>query len=327
MSGKTNSINASKSGTCAASGTEATGLETTGLIFDIKRYAIHDGPGIRTTVFFKGCPLQCKWCHNPESWRFAPELALRLTRCLRCGQCVSVCVQNAVSFTEDFPLTKPDKCTCCGQCVELCQGGAREIIGRQITVAEVMEEVEKDIIFYDESGGGVTFSGGEPLLQPEFLLAGLNQCRKRQIHTAVDTSCHAQPDVLEKIGPKADLFLCDLKHMNNDMHLRYTGVENTLILENIRYLSQAGKQIIIRIPIVPGFNDDPDNVEACGQFAASLPGVTRIDILPYNCGGNEKAARLATGINLMEAEMPDDEHMASIADRFNNYGLEIKTGG
>jgi len=322
------------------------GLGTTGLVFDIKRYAIHDGPGIRTTVFFKGCPLRCRWCHNPESWKDNPEPALRRNRCLRCGRCVQICPQNAISLTDNLPaqtmaglpaaaglpLTDPEKCTLCGECIETCPGGAREIVGRWMTVAEVMTEIEKDIIFYDESAGGATFSGGEPLMQAEFLLALLNQCCKKQVHTAVDTSCCAQPDVVDAVAEKTDLFLCDLKHTDSAAHRRLTGVENTLILANIKRLSHAAKRIVIRIPIIPGFNDDPENIEATGKFAASLPGVIRIDILPYNRGGNEKAARLApkglaVGIDLIRIETPNDQKMNSIAALLGKYGFEVKIGG
>jgi pyruvate formate lyase activating enzyme len=302
-------------------------LGTSGLVFDIKRYAIHDGPGIRTTVFFKGCPLRCQWCHNPESWKDNPEPALRRNRCLRCGRCVEICPQDAISLTEDLPLTDPEKCTLCGECIETCPGDAREIIGRRMTVAEVMTEIEKDIIFYDQSAGGATFSGGEPLMQAEFLLALLNQCRKKQVHAAVDTSCWAQPDLVDAVAEKTDLFLCDIKHTDSDAHRRLTGVENTLILANIKRLSQAGKRIIIRIPIIPGFNDAPENIEATGKFAASLPGVLRIDILPYNRGGNEKAARLAAGIDLIRIETPRDQKMNSIAALLGKYGFEVKIGG
>ena len=302
-------------------------LQLTGFVFDIKKYAIHDGPGIRTTVFFKGCPLHCQWCQNPESWEIHPELGFRTGRCIRCGKCVEVCTRQAITFTEDQPSTDPNKCNLCGECVDACVAGAREIIGQEITVGEVMTEVEKDVVFYDQSGGGVTFSGGEPLMQPEFLLALLNQCQKQGIHTAVDTSCYAEPQIIDQVADKTDLFLCDLKHMDSDIHKRFTGVGNNLILDNIKRLSQAGKEIIIRIPVIPGFNDDQPNIEATGKFAASLPCLSGIDILPYNRGGMEKSARLSAETKLMQTETPDEDTMNSIARILNNYGCEVKIGG
>ncbi len=303
------------------------GLETTGLVFDIKRYAIHDGPGIRTTVFFKGCPLQCRWCHNPESRQGVPQAALRINRCIRCGQCVQLCRQHAVSLDGGLPRTDPEKCTLCGECIEPCPGGAREIIGLKKTAAEVMAEIEKDTLFYDQSGGGATFSGGEPLAQPGFLLSLLDQCRAAGIHTAVDTCCYAQADIIDAVAEKADLFLCDIKHINSEKHRQFTGVENTLILDNIRRLCETGSRVIIRIPVIPGVNDDAENIAATGGFAASLPGVERIDILPYNRGGNEKARRFGTTIDLMQAETPSDQEMNSIADHLAGYGLRVKIGG
>jgi len=301
--------------------------QITGCVFDIKRYAIHDGPGIRTTVFFKGCPLQCRWCQNPEGWKKHPELGFRRSRCVRCGRCGQICTRQAITFIDDQPSTDADKCNLCGECVDACQAGAREIIGQEITVSEVMAEIEKDVVFYDQSGGGVTFSGGEPLMQPDFLLALLEKCRAQEIHTALDTSCYAKPEIVEMVSEKTDLFLCDVKQMDSNTHKRFTGVGNNLILDNIRRLSQAGKRIVIRIPVIPGFNDDQANIEATGKFAASLPGVGRIDLLPYNRGGKEKSARLAAGIKLMQTETPDDEKMNSIAQYLKNYGFEVKIGG
>ncbi len=302
-------------------------LEIKGLIFDIKKYAIHDGPGIRTTVFFKGCPLQCRWCQNPESWQAYAEHSLREGRCIGCGQCVKVCLQQAISLVGDRPVTDMDKCNLCGRCVDACMAGAREIIGRDMTVYQVMAEVEQDVIFYDQSGGGVTFSGGEPLMQPDFLLALLNQCRAQQIHTAIDTSCYAEPKIVEMVSERTELFLCDLKHMDNEMHERFTGVGNTLILDNIRSLSRSGKKIIIRIPVIPGFNDDQENIEATGKFVSSLQGVGRIDILPFNRGGIEKSTRFAGENELMQVEAPKDEEMDSIAKNLGKYGFEVKIGG
>jgi len=304
-----------------------TELETKGLVFDIKKYAIHDGPGIRTTVFFKGCPLQCQWCHNPESWRAQAELGFRKSRCVGCGQCAETCPRKAISLVENRPVTDTEKCILCGRCVDTCIAGARQIIGIEMTVGEVIDEVERDVIFYDQSNGGVTFSGGEPLMQPDFLLALLNLCRQLNIHTAVDTSCYAEPAIVDSAVKKTDLFLCDLKHMNNEMHKRFTGVGNKLILENIRLISQAGKKIVIRIPIIPGFNDDPANIEATGNFAASLQGVGRIDLLPFNRGGIEKSTRLTNEIKSMQIGKPDEEQMSSIAQSLKKYVSEVNIGG
>jgi len=211
--------------------------------------------------------------------------------------------------------------------VDGCLKSAREIIGRQMSVSQVMAEVEKDVIFYDESGGGVTFSGGEPLMQPDFLSELLGQCKTMGIHTAVDTTCYAEPEIVMKAAGRTDLFLCDIKHMDPVLHEQFTSVDNALILYNIKSLSDAGKRIVIRIPIIPGFNDEPDNIDKTAEFAASLAGVRQIDILPYNVGGLEKSNRLTGCLNLMETQAPGDEKMEGIAETLKSFGFEVKIGG
>jgi len=298
-----------------------------GCVFDIKKYAIHDGPGIRTTVFFKGCPLRCRWCHNPESWKTGPELGFREGRCVRCGRCETVCQSRAITFPNGYPATDAEKCVLCGACTTECLTGAREIIGQQMTVTGVMAEIRKDVIFYDESGGGATFSGGEPLMQPDFLLALLNQCRAEDIHTAVDTTCHAQGNLMRRVAEATDLLLCDIKHMDSDKHQRYTGMPNELILDNLRAIAKAGKRMTVRIPIIPGFNDDEANIENTARFVQSLRTVSRIDILPYNRGGLEKSVRLTDKCDLMEGESPSDKRMTDIAHTLRGHGLEVAIGG
>ena len=301
--------------------------DPTGVIFDVKRYAIHDGPGIRTTVFFKGCPLRCRWCHNPESWDQGPEHSLRTSLCTGCGRCIEACEAGAISRSGDRVSTDLTRCVFCGACVEACPTGAREIVGRQVTVAEVMAEIERDVVFYDQSGGGATFSGGEPLVQPAFLDELLAACQAREIHTALDTCCHAPWDVVEKICRRVDLLLCDLKHMDPVVHQGVTGVSNELLLENLQRLARLGRQIVIRFPLIPGVNDDQQNVAAVGRFVGSLDGVGRIDILPYNEAARGKLARLVRTYELLEAEPSQREQLEAIAESLRRFGVEVRIGG
>ena len=300
---------------------------TTGMVFDIKRFSIHDGPGIRTTVFFKGCPLSCWWCHNPESQATEPEMMFRENRCIRCRACQAVCKQSAISWDGDVISTDMEKCTLCGVCVEACYAEAREMIGREMTVAQVMAEIERDIAFYDESAGGATFSGGEPLWQRDFLLDLLRACQEKEIHTAVDTCGFATWETVDSVREYVDLFLYDLKLMNDARHQKFTAVSNELILSNLRALAEWGENIILRVPIIPGINDDDESLRQLGAFAATLPDVNRISLLPYHPTAVEKYKLLQKTCGLQGVSPPSDGRMAEIAEILSEFGLQVKIGG
>jgi pyruvate formate lyase activating enzyme len=298
-----------------------------GLIFDVKRFSIHDGPGIRTTIFFKGCPLRCLWCHNPESQSPKQELMVRTRRCIGCGACLDACRHGAITAQGQALRTDGELCRLCGACVEVCYAEAREMVGRVVTVEEMVAEAERDVAFYDQSGGGVTLSGGEPLAQPEFLVALARMLQERGITTALDTCGHAPWTVLERVRRYVDLFLYDLKIMDEARHQQLTGNSNRAILENLQTLSVEGERIVVRVPLIPGINDDAENLERLGAFIARLPQVERVDLLPYHPTARDKYKHLARAYELSEVRRPSGEGIDGPARILRNLGLCVRIGG
>lgn len=262
------------------------------IVFDIQKFSLHDGPGIRTTVFLKGCPLRCVWCHNPESWHPKPELLFSAAKCIGCGKCAAVCPNRAHRFEAGQHVFSRNLCLACGKCADVCPVEALELCGRFLTVEEVMTEVRKDCVFYENSGGGLTLSGGEPMMRPEFTFALLDAAKKEGIHTALESCGFAPLQEFARILPVTDLFLFDIKTMDEAKHLRFTGQDNRLILSNLEFLSGAGAEITLRCPLIPGLNDTPDELARLGQLAERLPGVKAIDVEPYHPLGVSKAERL-----------------------------------
>jgi len=271
------------------------------LIFNIMHYSIHDGPGIRTSIFFKGCPLSCKWCHNPEGIDSKPQLSFNPKKCINCGKCTG---------STDY----------------ICPTGARETIGYEITAADLMKEINKDVLFYDQSGGGVTFSGGEPFLQADFLLDILDKCKKDYIHTAVDTCGYCDTDVLLKAAEITNCFLYDIKFFNSDKHQKYCGVPNNLILENLKQLSDTKTKIFLRIPVIPSVNDSLPEMTELFCFIKNLKNIETVHLLPYHNIHSEKYKRL--GMKYELSDIPDREspNIQEIVNIFNSKFL-TKVGG
>lgn len=299
----------------------------TGIIFDLKRYAIHDGPGIRTTVFFKGCPLHCAWCHNPEGIDPAKELFFRSEKCAPdCQRCLPVCPRKALAKPQKKLQINRPACDGCGECVEVCMYEAIEVVGREISVSELIAELAKDEMFFQESGGGVTVSGGEPFLQPAFLDELLKACHQRGWTTAVDTSGYVDFSIIEKELPWINYLLYDLKIMNEDKNVHWTGVSNKLILDNLTKLAPLPVEIFIRVPLIAGVNDDDENIEALSEFLAQHPQLKKISLLVYHSGWTNKMTRLGK-ICSYEFKSPSEERTQEIKARLEKEGFEVKIGG
>ena len=299
---------------------------TIGTVFNIQKYAIQDGPGIRTTVFLKGCPLNCWWCHNPESQSIQREILFSSDKCIGCGDCYKGCTSKATSSIHRERIKDNNQCSLCGKCAENCPTEAIEMVGKTMTVEDVMKEIEKDRVFYEESGGGVTFSGGEPLMQSEFLHEVLLRCREAEIHTALDTSGYSSWETLSKVSANVELFLYDIKHMNDQKHMALTGVSNRPILDNLKRLVAEGKRIWIRVPIIPGMNDDEQNMEEIGNLMDSLK-LKEIYLLPYHNIAMDKYRRLGKAYGLPDIQTPSDKYMNEIAQNLSAYGLKVRIGG
>ncbi len=272
------------------------------MITDIKRFAVHDGDGIRTTVFFKGCPLRCVWCHNPETLSRNRQLAFFEHKCVNCGRCKEVCPYNM------------EKCDFCGRCEAVCPNDARKIYGKETTINEIMEIIIADKKFYEASGGGVTLSGGECLLWVDFCTELFKKCKENNINTAVDTCGYVKKEALDKVIPYTDTFLYDLKAFDEDIHIKCTGVSNKLILQNLKYIDDLDKNIEIRIPYVPEYNDN--QVEKIAEFVKTLKNVVKVKILPYHSYAKSKYSALNIDNTLPEVRMPTQEECDKLERKY-----------
>lgn len=300
-----------------------------GIVFDIQHYAVHDGPGIRTLVFLKGCPMACSWCCNPESQRFEPELTHNGARCRACYACRKACPLGAVSVGEEGPLFGRGTCDRCASrpCVDACPQGALSVAGTRMTADQVTARVGADRAFYLNSGGGVTFTGGEPFAQPDFLKELLARSRDLGIHTAVETCGLADPRVVAECEPLADLFFFDLKIADRARHAEMTGVPNDAILQNLKALAaKRPGDVTVRVPLVPGCTDGDDNISAIGALLASL-GIRRVQVMPYHPLGADKYAALGRRYTLGRVQVPDHQALRACLSRLARFDLDCLTDG
>ena len=300
-----------------------------GVIFNVQHYSIHDGPGIRTTVFLKGCPLRCLWCQNPESQVVHPELFFNAERCQGCGKCVQVCPEHAIEIVDGKSRTNRALCKTSGECAQVCPNDARNIMGKYVTASEVFKQVAADAIFYQRSGGGMTLSGGEPLNQPQFAITLLQLCHDSAIHTTIDTCGYASWESARRVLEQVDLVLYDFKHMDPVAHKKLTGVSNDLILDNAKKIRQElNLPMLARVPIAPGLNDSVENIQATAKFIATeLDDSVRVHLLPYHRLGEAKYERLEKSSQSVSLDPPSDEHVLELQKIVESFGLSVVIGG
>jgi len=299
--------------------------EMEGVLFNIQRYSLHDGPGIRTIPFFKGCPLSCKWCSNPESQRPKPELIFKKSDCIRCGKCIEACKQQALSVSNAFFIDR-ERCIQCGECTQVCPTQALEMKGKRMTVADVMRELQKEENLYRRSGGGITLSGGEPLAQPDFARELLKACKEKGWHTAMETTGFTTPEVIADVFPYVDLALTDIKAINPAVHLANTGIENSQILENLLRISFLTKTIV-RIPVIPGVNDNSEEIHNIAEFARLMSNVDTLHLLPYHSFGENKYGLLGRIYPMGEADSIAESKMELLKREVESSGFHCHIGG
>jgi len=294
--------------------------EHKGLIFNIQRYSLHDGPGIRTVVFLKGCPMSCLWCANPESQCVKKDIFIRRSSCIGCGACVAACPTHALQMRPDGVFIDRTQCLGCAACTKVCNANGLSLIGEEMTTTELLEKIMQDKIFYQSSGGGVTFSGGEPFMQAAFLLNTLKMCKGNGLDTVIETCGMAARSAVEATADYVDHFYCDIKMMDPDKHAYYTGMSNKEILANITHLAGCHKDVLIRMALIPGINDDVENIHKTAAFLQEI-GLNKIQILPYHAYGAEKYRALGREYTLRQIEPPQEEAMKKIFDIFHSYKI------
>ena len=298
-----------------------------GIITDIQRFSVHDGPGIRTTVFLKGCNLRCAWCHNPETLRAEAQLQVLPDKCIGCDACLEACLRDAHEVTDGRRVFHRDRCTACGACAEVCYSGALVLVGRETSAEEVMAEVLEDRVFYENSGGGVTLSGGEPLFQRAFALDILGRARAEGIHTAVETNLASPWQDVAALLPVTDLFLVDVKVMDSAEHERWTGEPNELVLENARRLSREGVPMVVRTPVVPGVNDTVEQIGAVADFIRGFGNLEYYELLPYHPLGTGKYHSLGMEYAMEGVARPEPDVMQALAAAAGDRGIVVRVAG